>query len=319
MKTLIIYAIFLTAILTACFSATPFVSTAEVGTVLPDGGGIVSTPAPATSIPTLASALSPTELKYRVLDEFPDFFFCDPDYYPIAREDETVLALQRFAEVQANGEEFQAILRHNDLDRLTTFNDEQKLLIYREYKKLNAIYFELSGEKYQFQIQTGIEGQQGKLITATIDGNGSIDVVQKESSFPTCPICLAAGTFIDTPRGAVRVEDVKVGDQVWTMNEAGQRVAAVIVQRASIQVPANHQMLHVMLSDGREVWASPGHPTSDGRTLGRLQVGEMLDGVKILQIEQLPYTKTFTFDILPAGDTGFYWANGILLGSTLAK
>jgi hypothetical protein len=32
-----------------------------------------------------------------VLDQFPDFFFCYPDFYPIAREDEMVLAQQRFA------------------------------------------------------------------------------------------------------------------------------------------------------------------------------------------------------------------------------
>lgn len=326
MKTAIVYTVFLAAILTACLPATTpsglataFVSTAEVSTVLPDGGGVMSTAAPATHIPTLASALSPTELKYKVLDEFPDFFFCDPDYYPIAREDETVLALQRFAEIQANADEFQTILQHSHLDGVTTFSDEQKLLIYREHKKLNAIYFELAGEKYQFQIQTGSEGQQGTVITATIDGNGSIDVLQKESSFPTCPICLAVGTLIDTPRGAVRVEDVKVGDQVWTMNEAGQRVVAVIVRIGSIQVPANHQMVHVTLKDGRELWASPRHPTADGRTLGGLQIGDMLDGVQIVQIEEVPYNETFTFDILPAGDTGFYWANGILLGSTLAK
>jgi hypothetical protein len=30
-------------------------------------------------------------------------------------------------------------------------------------------------------------------------------------------------------------------------------------------------------------------------------------------------TASMTFDILPAGSTGTYWANGILVGSTLKR
>lgn len=317
----------LALLLTGCSSAptaaggvvTPMMMTAEVSTVIPDGGGTVFTPEPTTTLPTLASAFSPTELKYKVLEEFPDFFFCDPDFYPIAHEDEASLALQKFPELQANEEEFQTILKHTGLDGVTTLSDEQKLLMYREHKKLNAVYFELMGDKYQFQIQTGTEGQQGTVITATIDGTGSIDVLQKESSFPSCPICLAVGTLIDTPQGAVRVEDLKVGDQVWTLNEAWERVTATILRVGSVRVPATHQMVHVTLNDGRELWASPGHPTADGQALGDLKVGDTLDDARIVHIDQVPYSGTATFDILPSGDTGFYWANGILMGSTLAK
>src|SRR6266498_1502850 len=217
--------------------ATPIVMTAEVSTVVaatvgtPPTEGPFPTPAPPTPIPTLpSSTLSPTELKYKVLDQFPDFFFCDPDFYPIAHDDETILAQQRFSELQADQEEFQAILSHNGLSGSTTFTDEQKLLIYREHKKLNAIYFELVSDKYQFQIQTGSEGQKGSFITGTIDGNGSIEVQKQEQGFPTCPICLAAGTLIDTPRGAVNVENLQVGDAVWTMNGSGERVSATILR-----------------------------------------------------------------------------------------
>jgi hypothetical protein len=62
---------------------------------------------------------------------------------------------------------------------------------------------------------------------------------------------------------------------------------------------------------------SPGHPTTDGRTVGRLQAGDFLDDARILSIERVLYTGIATYDILPAGDTGAYWANGILLTSTL--
>ena len=304
--------------------STPIVITAEVSTViaetvgLPPTEGPSPTPVPATPIPTLpSSALSPTELKYKILDQFPDFFFCDPDFYPIAVAEEADLARQRFPELQANQEEFQAILSHNGLSGSTTFTDDQKLLIYREHKKLSAIYFQLVGDKYQFQIQTGSEGQQGSVITGTIDGNGSIKIEKQEQGFPSCPICLAVGTLIDTPHGDVAVENLRVGDSVWTLNESGERVYGTILRTSRVPVPATHQVLHVKLSDGRELWASPGHPTADGQILRDLRVNDLLDCTRVIEVERLAYKGMATYDLLPSGDTGFYWANGILIGSTL--
>jgi len=306
--------------------STPIAITAEISTVIaetpgpPPTEGPSLTPVPATPIPTLApSSLSPTELKYRVLDQFPDFFFCDPDFYPIARGDEMAMAQQRFPALQANQEEFQAILNRNGLSAKTTFTDEEKLLIYREHKKLNAIFFEVSGDRYQFQIQTGAEGQQGSFITGTIDANGAIEVKKQESSFPSCPICLAAGTLIDTPLGAVAVERLRMGDPVWTLNEEGERVAGKILKTSHVPVPSTHQMIHVILTDGRELWTSSGHPTANGQRFSDLQVNDMLDGAHVILVERLPYVGTATYDLLPSGDTGLYWANGILMGSTLAK
>lgn len=306
--------------------STPIVITGQVSTVVaatvgtPPTEGPFPTPLPPTPIPTLpSSALSPTELKYKILDQFPDFFFCDPDFYPIAHDDETIQAQGQFPELQANQEEFQAILGHNGLTGITTFTDEQKLLIYREHKKLNAISFELVNDKYQFQIQTGSEGQPGSFITGAIDGSGSIEIQKKESGFPTCPICLAAGTLIDTPRGPVSVENLRVGDAVWTMNGSDERVSGTILRTSRVPVPASHQVIHLTLSDGRELWASPGHPTADGKILGDLEVNDLLDGARLIKIERLHYAGTATYDLLPSGGTGFYWANGILMGSTLAK
>jgi hypothetical protein len=86
-----------------------------------------------------------------------------------------------------------------------------------------------------------------------------------------------------------------------------------------VHVPATHQVIHIRLSDGRELWASPGHPTADGRALGNLQVGGYLDGAQIVLMERVHYQGGSTYDLLPSGGTGFYWANGILMGSTLKK
>ena len=331
MKTFTVFAVIITTFLGACvalpsdsgISSTPVEITAEVITVMPSTVGPPgteapsATPEPSIPLPTIQSVLPPTELKYRLLDQFPDFFFCDPDYYPIAVGDEADLARQRFPELQDNQEEFQVILNHNELGRLSSYTDEQKLLIYREHKKLAAINFELVKNKYKFQLQTGKEGQAGFTIMGTIDGGGSIDIQQRDPSFPTCPICLSENTLIDTPRGTIPVEDLRVGDLVWTISATGERVPAAILRTVRVAVPANHQIVHVALNDGRELWASPGHPTTDGQTLGDLKIGGFLDGALVILHERLPYQGSATYDILPSGSTGFYWANGILMGSTL--
>ncbi len=302
-------------------------STIMVGTAIP---GIITTPLPPnytpppaplpptlTPIPTLPKGLGPTELKYHILAQYPDFFFCDPDYYPIARSDELALAIHRFPEIQSNLEEFQAILAHNNLAGVSSFSDEQKLLIYRDYKKLNAIHFTLAKDGYQFQIQVAKTEGQGEVVTGIIDGQGKITVQESKSSFATCPICLSAGTLIDTPSGSVPVEDIRVGMLVWTIDKAGIRVMKPVIESGKTVVPADHVVVHLVLSDGRQVWVSPGHPTSDGRKIGQLAPGDTFDGVIVTSTNRVKYTGYATYDLLPEGETGFYWANGILLASTL--
>ena len=72
------------------------------------------------------------------------------------------------------------------------------------------------------------------------------------------------------------------------------------------------------LSDGRAVTASPGHPTAEGRALGDYRTGDTLDGAVVTAVKYSDYDGV-TFDLLPSGETGIYWANGILMGSTIAK
>jgi len=297
--------------------------TADVGSVLPARRDDTSVPgatvSPPTPIPTLPPGLSPTELKYRLLDEFPDMFFCDPDYYPVARADEAQLAIERFAELQANREEFQAIVDQNGLDGLSTATDDQKLLLYREHKRLAAVLFELSDHGYVFQLRTADSSMQGFQIKGFIDANGAITVRQRDPTFADCPICLTGHTLIDTPQGEVAVEALRPGDVVWTADALGRRQTAVILKTVQMPVPPLHQMIRLILEDGRELRASPGHPTADGRRLAELRVGDVLDGVRVVSVERVAYDQARTFDLLPAGGTGYYWANGVLMRSTLAR
>ena len=147
---------------------------------------------------------------------------------------------------------------------------------------------------------------------------GATAVFEKKVDFNRpCPICLAKDTLIDTPSGKVAVQNLQKGDAVWTVNSEGERVAGVVLEAAKTSVPATHQMVHVVLQDGRELFVSPGHPTADGRTVGELTVGDVLDGHKVTNVTLILYGEDYTYDMLPSGPTGFYWANGILLGSTL--
>ncbi len=131
------------------------------------------------------------------------------------------------------------------------------------------------------------------------------------------PHCLPAGTLIDTPAGQVPVENFKIGDPIWSVDAAGNRVQSVILRTSRLAVPAGHLLVHIILSDKRDLWASPGHPTADGRQIGELAQGDILDGAIIISIESMASDQPATYDLLPSGPTGDYWANGILMGSTL--
>ena len=147
--------------------------------------------------------------------------------------------------------------------------------------------------------------------------NGTATFLKKEDFTRVCPICLSEKTVIDTPTGSVNVKDLKNGMQVMTQDSEGHKQIGTILQTGRTRVPLDHHMTHVILDDKRELYVSPNHPTADGRFFGDLLMGDLLDGSKIKSVEEVPYNGTYTYDILPSGQTGFYWANGILVSSTL--
>lgn len=105
--------------------------------------------------------------------------------------------------------------------------------------------------------------------------------------------------------------------KVWSLNEKGEKVESAVVRVAKTPAPSAHKVVHLVLADGREVWVSPSHPTAEGKTAGELKIGEIYDGAQIKSAELVPYWDGATYDILPDTASGLYWANGILLKSTL--
>jgi hypothetical protein len=80
---------------------------------------------------------------------------------------------------------------------------------------------------------------------------------------------------------------------------------------------AGHYVLRIRLETGATLEVSAMHPTADGRTLALATPGSELGGVKVVTVDEVPYQHAFTYDILPASDTGTYFAAGALIGSTL--
>ncbi len=148
---------------------------------------------------------------------------------------------------------------------------------------------------------------------------GRVTFQKKTSPEPMggCPICLSSEARIATPSGEVLVTELAVGDAVLTVDRNGEVVATTVEKTGNTAVPAAHQVVVLKLSDGRSLSVSSGHDTTDGRTVGELAVGDTYDGAEVIGVTRKRYLHSHTYDLLPAGETGFYYANGILLGSTL--
>ena len=273
---------------------------------------------PPTAHPTPPVVYSVPELKYKLIANFGELFFVDTDFYPIAREGiEEQNAAEQFPTIKSDTEEFAAILQRLGLPDRPDYATNETIAIYREHKKLTkGIQITPSGEAYTFSLR--ITEGQGEHIEGTITKSGKITVTKREPSFNTYPICLPKGTQIATPSGQIAVEQVRAGMTVWTVDASGQRVAAEVKKTSVTPVPETFHVVRLTLSDGRSVTASPGHPSSDSRALGEYRLGDMLDGATVLSVENVDYKGGATFDLLPSGPTGTYWANGVLLMSTLA-
>ena len=268
--------------------------------------------------PPGGSALSVPQLQFRVMDAAGKPAWCDPDFWPLVvagREQQNAIA--RYPQIKSDTDVYAAIVAHEHLPS-GDLDDAQKLILYRAWKLLTPVTLTKDGGGYTFDYtvagRTDYERVAGRV---TVDGTVTVEN-RTQGQRPNCPICLAASTKIATPGGPVRVTDIQVGSVVWTQDRAGRRVAAPVVALGSLEAPAGHRMVHLVLADGRELFVSPGHRTADGRQVGTLSVGDALDGSTIASLELVPYASLRTYDLRPAGATGFYWADGILLASTIA-
>jgi hypothetical protein len=131
-----------------------------------------------------------------------------------------------------------------------------------------------------------------------------------------CPKCNAPDTPIATPSGNRPIAALAPGDLVYSIHRG--QMSVVPIAEVGRQAQRDHHVMRLQLATGVVLHTSPTHPTADGRTMGDLAADDRLDGVRIVSAELVPYRHSHTYDILPASDTGTYYAGGVLVGSTLA-
>lgn len=217
------------------------------------------------------------------------------------------------------------------------FNVTESIVVLTEGQKegpllvLNIYFDHITGLNF---VEYPVPSEQGVPITLYIGEQASngcnviltlIKIQDKTAVFKkevleraACPICLSGDTFIDTPSGPINIKDLKEGMAVWTADLSGLRYPAIILKTVIAQVPKSHAMVHLILDDGREIYVSPGHTLADDRILADISVGDIVDNGQVIIAELVPYKGKATYDILPSGDTGLYWANKILVKSTIA-
>jgi hypothetical protein len=260
-------------------------------------------------------------MKLAVLDAVGGYIsYCDPDEFPVGHGAPIDNATARLPQIQADREAFDAILDHEGIEAGTELTDDQLIAINEDYKQMQAIELTPADGGHTFLVYVPAEGSPSanESVSGSVDSHGKVTIEQRGPGRGLeCPICLAAGTLIDTPAGPVPVKDLRVGMPVWTRDAAGHRLAGVVVRTGRSVAPIGHMVVRLRLADGRVVVASPGHPTGDGRRIGDLRPGDALDGSIVVRSTRLRYASAFTYDILPSGPTGTYFANGVALASTL--
>lgn len=134
---------------------------------------------------------------------------------------------------------------------------------------------------------------------------------------PGCPvpICCSPHTMILTSKGYKDIENIKVGEYVISDN--GE--PSYVIKTSKLRV-YNHKIVEVKLNDGTVLEISPGHPIGPRSiTFGALKPGFKLDKREVVSTMLVEYKEKYTYDILPNSLTGNYYANGVLIGSSLYK
>src|SRR2546429_8502919 len=92
----------------------------------------------ATPAPAVGTPLNATQLKFAVMDSVGKPVYCDPDFYPIARQGgEEANAVSTYPQINADAESYAAIVAHEHLPS-GGLTDAPKRVVYRGWELLRA-------------------------------------------------------------------------------------------------------------------------------------------------------------------------------------
>ena len=142
--------------------------------------------------------------------------------------------------------------------------------------------------------------------------------------------CMPNTIRILTSQGEKQIDNIQIGDSVYTFNNNDGKILAPIIQVNKIPVHCGYTMIKITLENGKSIQASLNHPipiernyaSSSGNQyevllFSDIKKGDHIGNSIVVSIEFVNYNGGFTYDILPAGESGYYWADGVLVGSTL--
>jgi hypothetical protein len=158
-----------------------------------------------------------------------------------------------------------------------------------------------------------LDVDNGSCIEATgPNGNG---LCRNPGGFCDLCRCASPDTPVATPAGERPIAELRPGDLVYS--QTGSAIVAVPILLTHREPVEQHEVVEVTLDTGRVLRVSAAHPTADGRSFAELAVGSALGDTGIRNVRRIPYVHRFTYEILPASETGTYFAAGVPIGSTL--
>ena len=125
-----------------------------------------------------------SKLRYQLINKFGPPEFCDPDCpSSCSIYGEKAHAEEAFPQIRRQEEAFREIVQHLALAAVREFSSEQKLTVYREYKKLICgMSLETQGENHKFKLVA-----KELTVQGIVGAKGEIDVTDTEPAWGNCP------------------------------------------------------------------------------------------------------------------------------------
>lgn len=113
------------------------------------------------------------------------------------------------------------------------------------------------GETTRLSFMPDVQASQAEMDAF---GNGAIDIQNVNTAPPATPVCFVKGTLITTPSGQIRIEDLRAGDLVETLDQGNQTIRWIGFQ----SLPAHGKYAPIRIQAGalgntRDLLVSPQH------------------------------------------------------------